>query len=242
MNWVRFYEDRYSAKTVQNIVRSKSVKKAEHARIEARISRVFDIPDNAAILDVGGGPATYFSSFDTITTDLSINALRMSHRTRLVQCDATNLPFLTESFDVVVCSQVLEHVPDWKSALGEIVRVAKVGAAIYIAVPNRYSLMKRRYHSLQRKFDSSGHIHEFREYQLVFALRDLGVVNISTSGACYDLFWIFSALERTDVAHLAVPILDKINSRILSTLFAEETKLHRNSLSGFSLELFGTKQ
>lgn len=241
MSWLDFYEARYTSKTAQTILRSETVKSAEHARIEERIKSYVELPVTAAVLDVGGGPATYLSSLNTVTTDLSLNALRMSKRVDRVQCDAMRLPFGSECFDLIVCSQVLEHVPDWQRALREIVRVAKVGAAIYIAVPNRYALMKRRYHPLQRKIDASGHIHEFREFQLVFELQELGVGNLKTSGACYDLFWISSALERSKLARFAVPLLDKIDARVLRRLFIAETRMRAKKLDGFSLEIIGTK-
>lgn len=41
-----------------------------------------------------------------------------------VVCDAENLPFKWASFDVVLCSEVLEHIFDYHKALCEIYRVA----------------------------------------------------------------------------------------------------------------------
>lgn len=38
--------------------------------------------------------------------------------------NVTSLPFTTESFDIVMASGLLEHVPEWRTALDEITRVA----------------------------------------------------------------------------------------------------------------------
>jgi SAM-dependent methyltransferase len=51
--------------------------------------------------------------------------------------DALNLPFEDDSFDVVVCSQVYEHVPDPYKMFGEIHRVLKKGGVCYFAAGNR---------------------------------------------------------------------------------------------------------
>jgi SAM-dependent methyltransferase len=52
-----------------------------------------------------------------------------------VRCDITALDFEDESFDVVVCSHVLEHVRDDRAALKELHRVLRPGGVAYIQVP-----------------------------------------------------------------------------------------------------------
>lgn len=49
--------------------------------------------------------------------------------------DATKLPFADASFDVVICSEVLEHLPDLESALSEIDRILKPGGQFALSVP-----------------------------------------------------------------------------------------------------------
>jgi SAM-dependent methyltransferase len=52
-----------------------------------------------------------------------------------VRCDITALDFPDESFDVVVCSHVLEHVHDDRRAIRELHRVLRPGGVAYIQVP-----------------------------------------------------------------------------------------------------------
>lgn len=49
--------------------------------------------------------------------------------------DATRLPFADESFDRIIASEVLEHIPDDASAFGELARVLKPGGTLAVTVP-----------------------------------------------------------------------------------------------------------
>lgn len=49
--------------------------------------------------------------------------------------DGTSLTFDSESFDFVLSFDVLEHIPDYKSALLEIYRCLRPGGALILTVP-----------------------------------------------------------------------------------------------------------
>jgi SAM-dependent methyltransferase len=53
----------------------------------------------------------------------------------MVAADITQLPFDDDTFDVILCSHVLEHVPGEAAALGEIRRVMKPGGWAALMVP-----------------------------------------------------------------------------------------------------------
>jgi SAM-dependent methyltransferase len=63
-------------------------------------------------------------------------ALGDDPRVSVMQGDAMNLPFDDASFDYVVCSEVLEHLPDDAAAAREIFRVLKPGGTAIITVPH----------------------------------------------------------------------------------------------------------
>jgi SAM-dependent methyltransferase len=61
---------------------------------------------------------------------------RLGANVALAQGDAVELPFLSDTFERVYCSEVLEHLPDPPAALGEIRRVLKPGGVAVLSVPN----------------------------------------------------------------------------------------------------------
>ena len=53
---------------------------------------------------------------------------------------ACEMPFPTADFDVVACSDVLEHVPDKVAMLHECVRVLRPGGYLFLRAPIRFSV------------------------------------------------------------------------------------------------------
>ncbi|MGH9410585.1 MAG: class I SAM-dependent methyltransferase [Vicinamibacterales bacterium] len=51
------------------------------------------------------------------------------------RADATCMPFLAGTFDLVVCCDVLEHIPDDRAAIGEIHRLLRPGGTAIVTVP-----------------------------------------------------------------------------------------------------------
>ena len=45
----------------------------------------------------------------------------------MVRMDICDIPYRDNTFDVIYCSHVLEHVPDDRKAMREFLRVLKVG-------------------------------------------------------------------------------------------------------------------
>ncbi|MEQ6123627.1 methyltransferase domain-containing protein [Pseudotenacibaculum sp. MALMAid0570] len=52
-----------------------------------------------------------------------------------VKADITNLPFEDDSFDVIFCNHVLEHIPDDTKAMQELFRVLKKGGMGIFQIP-----------------------------------------------------------------------------------------------------------
>ena len=51
--------------------------------------------------------------------------------------DVVSMPYPDASFDLVLCSHVLEHVPDDRRAIGELYRVLRPGRSAIVVVPVR---------------------------------------------------------------------------------------------------------
>ena len=59
-----------------------------------------------------------------------------------VKADILDLPFEDNSFDVIICNHVLEHIVDDKKAMSELYRVMKSGGWGILQVPMKNSLEK----------------------------------------------------------------------------------------------------
>lgn len=64
-----------------------------------------------------------------------IDAKRYRHIDGLLTADLTKLPFDSDSFDILICSHVLEHIPDDAAAFSEIRRVLKPGGKAMLLTP-----------------------------------------------------------------------------------------------------------
>jgi len=56
-------------------------------------------------------------------------------RFRLLVGDCLALPFPEASFDTIICSEVLEHLPRYEIALAEMARILKPGGKLAVSVP-----------------------------------------------------------------------------------------------------------
>ena len=53
----------------------------------------------------------------------------------MVSLDITDIPYAESTFDVVLCSHVLEHIPDDRKAMSELYRILKPGGWALLLVP-----------------------------------------------------------------------------------------------------------
>jgi ubiquinone/menaquinone biosynthesis C-methylase UbiE len=92
----------------------------------------------------------------------------------LSSASALALPFADNSFDKVICSEVLEHIPDYRAALREIERVLKPGGLFCASVPRRWPeqicwALSKDYYQVP-----GGHLRIFRGAELRREIEDLG--------------------------------------------------------------------
>ncbi len=94
----------------------------------------------------------------------------------VVQGDALHLPFQDETFDRVICSEVLEHLPDDVAAMNELARVLRAGGTMAVTVP-RFGpelvnwALSDEYHNVP-----GGHIRIYRRRVLEGRLSAAGLV------------------------------------------------------------------
>ena len=75
----------------------------------------------------------YLSAISPLTATLDL---------RLVEDDIQDSHFGDDSFGMVLCSEVLEHVPDPERSLKTLHRILRPGGIAIVTTPQRYSLME----------------------------------------------------------------------------------------------------
>ena len=121
----------------------------------------------------------------------------------LAQSDIGRLPFKHSCFDLVICSEVMEHIKKEKIALQELIRVLKPGGTLAITVP-RYWPEKLCW-ALSREYANSpgGHIRIYRRTQLLEQVRHQGMISMDGhhAHALHAIYWWLKCLvgiHRTD--------------------------------------------
>lgn len=92
----------------------------------------------------------------------------------LSAANALQLPFGDNSFDKVICSEVLEHIPDFRGALKEIERVLKPGGLFCASVPRSWPEKVCWFFSDAYHQNEGGHIRIFEASKLKAHIEALG--------------------------------------------------------------------
>jgi SAM-dependent methyltransferase len=181
-------------------------------RISREIARVAGVLRPAdCVLDLGSGQAPYADLFPHrryITADLFAAAD--------VRCDATILPFASRTFDLVLCTEVLEHVPDPDATLQEIRRVLADRGTLILTTPLTWGVHALHdYHrwtesGLVRVLARHGfHVDQFRTRGGIFLALGalLLVIPWQVLGEARERSWWQTALYAVGYTFLIVPAL-----------------------------------
>lgn len=137
------------------------------------------------VLDFGAGAGrhaywAFTKNADVVAVDISFDelvdapeyfeALKSAQGSKnwgsAIQASGLDLPFSNCSFDVVVASEVFEHIHDERAALDEITRVLRPGGILAVSVPRFlpeavYWAISPEYHNVE-----GGHIRIYRRSSL----------------------------------------------------------------------------
>jgi SAM-dependent methyltransferase len=116
-------------------------------------------PDSRA-LDVGCDEGSFPQSATSATIIRIDRDLpqRREETVHFVQCDAASLPFLSETFALVISNHSLEHIVNFAGALREIGRVVRADGSLFVAVPDASTLTDKLYRWLA---SGGGHVNAF---------------------------------------------------------------------------------
>ena len=182
----------------------------------------FPLDSGDRVLDLGCGEGRHVISayvaadVHSVGVDLSLHDLQTTREKfaefeqpdnpyksfSLSSASALALPFADNSFDKVICSEVLEHIADYRGALREIERVLKPGGLFCASVPRRWPervcwALSTAYHQTP-----GGHLRIFRGSELRREIEALGFDHYHRhwAHALHVPFWWLKCLfwERQD--------------------------------------------
>jgi dolichol-phosphate mannosyltransferase len=140
------------------------------------------IGDHMSVLDVGCGSTQILNGAPQVVgTDIQASKLRFMRRParRLVNASLDALPFRSEAFEVVVCSQVIEHVPEREDVFTELVRLVEPGGSLILGTPDygswQWPLIERIYDFVQPAGYAEEHITHYTRDRLIARLETLGL-------------------------------------------------------------------
>ena len=188
-------------------------------KLFTRLIRALNPRPSWCVLEVGVGTGANLAVLQTIgatrviACDLSTDAVRhVRGSTRLAQADATHLPFESNSIDLLLAADVLEHLDDDGAALREFVRVLRPGGHLVLTVP--------AFPMLWGPQDVvSQHRRRYRREPLLALVRDSGV-QVSTCFHFNYLLFVPIWVARKILLALRVPVASEntINTPLLNRL------------------------
>ncbi|OBG78306.1 MULTISPECIES: class I SAM-dependent methyltransferase [unclassified Mycobacterium] len=127
--------------------------------------------------------------------------------------DALQLPYADQTFDCVIASEILEHVPQDDAAIAELIRVLKVGGTLAVSVPRWLPericwLLSDEYHS-----NEGGHVRIYRADELRGKIAGAGMDLTHThhAHALHSPFWwLKCAVGVSNTEHRAVTTYHKL--------------------------------
>jgi SAM-dependent methyltransferase len=132
---------------------------------------------------------------------------------QVVVGDALKLPYADATFDCVIASEILEHVPEDDAAIAELTRVLKVGGTLAVSVPRWLPervcwLLSDEYHS-----NEGGHVRIYQADQLrdKIASGGMDLTHTHHAHALHSPFWwLKCAVGVSNADHPAVTAYHKL--------------------------------
>jgi SAM-dependent methyltransferase len=142
------------------------------------------------VLNAGAGQGLYsplLLAMSPVAINAEIDLSYASHyrtlddpRQTIAAASLTAIPFASECFDFVLCSEVLEHIHEDERALDELIRVLTPSGYLLISVPTPPAV-----------FDKA-HVREgYKPHDLAKMLRDRGLKVVDTRFCMHRIFQYF---------------------------------------------------
>jgi ubiquinone/menaquinone biosynthesis C-methylase UbiE len=163
------------------------------------------------LLDLGCGKAPLYGTYARYVNDVVLADWKKSPYTDVhvdVRCDiAKRLPFQDNSFDTIILSDVLEHIPEPRYSMREVMRVLRPGGNVLINVP-----FIHRLHQAPHDYN------RYTEFMLRLLAEEAGlsVVKLEALGGGYAvLIDLISRLWRDH--EIVVMVIQSVMPKLLSS-------------------------
>jgi SAM-dependent methyltransferase len=126
----------------------------QYERDHWMFERAGEVPAGSRVLDIGAGSCPYRGYFSHCIyqtqdfTNLSKDQLTAHAGYGHIDyiSDILSIPIADESFDVIVCTEVLEHVPEPIQAVKEFCRILKPGGELLLTAPLGSGIHQEPFH------------------------------------------------------------------------------------------------
>jgi ubiquinone/menaquinone biosynthesis C-methylase UbiE len=168
------------------------------------IQKRIKLKPGSLVCDVGCGDGWYSLClnelrYHVVGIDVSRKRLKKAksrvNDANFIVGDVNSMPFRDDVFDLIVCAQLLEHIPYPSTVVSECKRIVKFGQFLFFEVPSRSNIIDILIRKLLRTDQSPWliwgltiartHVHFFSQEELlkIFLLHRLSVVEIRGSVA-----------------------------------------------------------
>jgi SAM-dependent methyltransferase len=137
-----------------------------------------------------------FASLRDASKRLRSRAAQLDRVGEMSQGDAFHLPYPDATFDRVICSEVMEHVHDYRGAARELARVTRPGGRVAVTIPTATS--ENLYLRLGDEYFESpgGHIRIFRPRELALGLAAAGLATrgVGFAHGFHTPYWVLRSV------------------------------------------------
>jgi ubiquinone/menaquinone biosynthesis C-methylase UbiE len=210
-------------------IKSDLIVNYEQKMRQSALMKLLEIKQGELYLDAGcgncrdAGLVLKHEDIYYVGIDISFSMLKeakkrySSKQMSIVRGDCLVLPFKNKTFDIVVCSEVLEHIPQWKDALKELKRVLKDKGILIISTPNTFSIYYPQKVFFEKMKGSKHPYDKWKNYWILKKeLKKLGFSIVEVRGACYLPGLIAYKEKIKRLIGRFLPVLESIEKTILS--------------------------
>ena len=168
-------------------------------------------------------------------------------KTNFISGSAYSLPFSDNTFDLVVCSEVLEHLHEYKDAIAEISRVMKPGGKFLASVPAEFPEKICWFLSKDYQNQPGGHLRIFNKRSLINEITANDFI-YDTSERFHSIhsayWWLRCLFWKTQDSNLIIKIYKRILERhiLKKTIFLDRLDKLLNPILGKSIAFYFTKK